>query len=81
MGANQHRPSAILTDTMARDCASCSNYTSREYLEGYLSRACGETYSGLCRPKADTTRGAFILKIEYQDNCRDWEPDELLLAA
>ena len=66
---------------MTRDCTSCSNYTSREYLEGYLARVCGETYSGLCRPKADPSRGAFILKVEYQQNCRDWDAEEILLAA
>ena len=68
-------------DAMANDCASCSNYTAKEYLDDYLARACGETYCGLCRMKADPGRGAFILRVLQQPNCRDWEAEELLLAA
>ncbi len=66
---------------MPRDCASCTNYTSKEYLDDYLTKACGDTYCGLCRLKADPNRGAFILKIQYHNNCQHWDPEELLLAA
>ncbi len=66
---------------MGRDCASCTNYTSKEYLDDYLARACGKTYGGLCRLKTDPARGTFILKVQYQENCRNWDPEGTLLAA
>jgi hypothetical protein len=66
---------------MDRDCASCTNFTSKEYLDDYLTRACGNTYCGLCRLKSDPARGAFILKVQYQDKCRYWKAEEMLLAA
>ena len=71
----------LAEDAMTRDCASCRNFTSKEYLDDYLARACGNTYCGLCRLKSDPARGAFILRVQYQDSCRDWEAEEMLLAA
>jgi hypothetical protein len=66
---------------MVKDCGSCTNFTSKECLDDYLRKACGETHCGLCRMKSDSTRGAFILRVEYQINCRNWEAEEMLLIA
>ena len=74
-------PLLAAEDAMDRDCASCTNFTSKEYLDDYLTRACGNTYCGLCRLKSDPARGAFILKVQYQDKCRYWKAEEMLLAA
>ena len=66
---------------MAKDCASCANFTRKENLHEYLARACGDAYCGLCRVKIDPTRGAFVRKPEYQENCRYWAAEDLPLAA
>ena len=66
---------------MAKDCTSCGNYTSKEYLDAHLARVCGETYSGLCRLKSDPSRGAFIVNVRCHGNCHAWEPEDVLLAA
>lgn len=66
---------------MNKDCASCANFTRKEYLDEHLRKACGETHCGLCRMKSDPTRGAFILRPEYQTCCRDWHAEEMLIAA
>ena len=68
-------------DAVTRNCASCTNFTSKEYLADYLARACGNTYCGLCRLKSDPARGAFILKVQYHGNCRNWEAEGMRLAA
>jgi hypothetical protein len=73
--------SAGVEAIMAKDCASCANYIHKNHLEDYLARACGETYSGLCRMKDNPSRGAFIRKVECQVNCRDWLPEDMPLAA
>lgn len=66
---------------VTRNCASCMNFTRKEYLDDYLARACGNTYCGLCRLKSDPARGAFILKVQYHGNCRNWAAEGMLLAA
>ena len=66
---------------MAKDCASCTNYTRKQDLADYLARACGDAYCGLCRVRVDPTRGAFIRKVESQANCPGWRSEEMPLAA
>ena len=66
---------------MARNCASCANYTRKKNLHDYLARACGDAYCGLCRVIVDPTRGAFIRKTDNQENCPDWIAHDMPLAA
>lgn len=66
---------------MNKNCATYANYTDKEHLEEHSARACGDTYCGLCRMVGDPTRGAFIRRVEYQVNCRNWQPVEMQLAA
>ena len=74
-------PPLSTEDAMAKDCASCTNFTSKEYLDDYLAKACGEAYCGLCRMKSNPARGAFILNILRQRSCREWAAEEMALAA
>ena len=50
-------------------------------MDDHLARACGETYCGICRLPGEPVQGAFIRKVEYHVNCRDWRAERDLLAA
>jgi len=66
---------------MPRNCASCANYTARKDLDDHLARACGEAYRGVCRLPVEPVQGAFIRRVEYHVDCRNWRAEEALLAA